>query len=75
MDISAVIVSWNVRELLDRCLQSVYAAAGQPGVGVSRVVVVDNASGDGSAEVVRLRFLRVHSPQRQLTAPWEAGVP
>lgn len=40
----AVIVSYNVRDLLLRCLDSLRAD------GVERIVVVDNASADGSAE-------------------------
>ncbi len=42
------IVSWNTAELLDRCLASLPAALG--GLDAS-VVVVDNASADGSAAV------------------------
>ena len=43
------VVSWNTRELLERCL-----AALQPDVdsGLASVWVVDNASTDGSADVV-----------------------
>lgn len=43
------IVSWNTAELLDRCLRSLPAALG--GVD-AEVVVVDNASNDGSCGVV-----------------------
>jgi GT2 family glycosyltransferase len=44
------VVSWNTRELLDRCLQSMrpYADAGKAAVWVA-----DNASTDGSPEMVR----------------------
>jgi len=44
------IVSWNTAELLDRCLAALPAALGGRD---AEVVVVDNASADGSAEVVR----------------------
>jgi GT2 family glycosyltransferase len=58
-DLGIVIVNWNTRELLDRCLATVYASE-----GVSfRVVVVDNASVDGSADMVRSRY-----PQAELIA-------
>lgn len=51
-EISAIIVSWNVRQLLAECLASLQAA-----VGIDlQVVVVDNASADGSAEMVRRDF-------------------
>ena len=51
-----VIVSWNTRELLNRCLCSVRAAlAAEPGLS-AEVFVVDNASADGSAAMVRDTF-------------------
>ncbi|MGI8588271.1 MAG: glycosyltransferase family 2 protein [Chloroflexia bacterium] len=51
---SVVIVSWNVRDLLRACLRSLPDAAG-PGLSVE-LLVVDNASRDGSAEMVRAEF-------------------
>ena len=56
--VSIIIVNWNVRELLHACLQSVYDQGGLPAEAM-RVIVVDNASGDGSAEMVRTRFPQV----------------
>jgi len=47
--VSIVIVSFNAREHLERCLEAV---AG----GGHEVVVVDNGSGDGSPALVRERF-------------------
>ncbi len=55
MDLSAVVVSWNVRDLLAGCLASLYASL--EGSGISfEVIVVDNASADDSANMVRERF-------------------
>jgi len=54
-DLGIVIVSWNVRELLAACLESVVSA---PSL-TTDIVVVDNASGDGSAEIVRRCFPQV----------------
>ncbi|MEO8082288.1 MAG: glycosyltransferase, partial [Ardenticatenales bacterium] len=46
------IVSWNVRDLVLRCLATVFA-----GHGVTPdVVLVDNASSDGTAAAVRAAF-------------------
>ena len=52
-DLVVVIVSWNGKELLRDCLASL-AGAGQ-GLSV-RTVVVDNASADGSANMVAREF-------------------
>jgi hypothetical protein len=58
-DVSIVIVNWNTRDYLRDCLASVFASE-----GVSyHVVVVDNASTDGSADMVRETF-----PQAELIA-------
>lgn len=55
-DISVVIVSWNVRDRLERCL---YLLERQKGVQ-AETYVVDNASTDGSVQLVRSRFRHVH---------------
>lgn len=46
------VVSWNTRELLDRCLRSLEGDAQR---GVADVWVVDNGSTDGSPDLVRER--------------------
>ncbi len=57
LDLSVIVVSWNVRELLEPCLRSITKAA----QGLSaEIFVVDNASHDGSAEMVRQLFPEVH---------------
>ncbi len=58
LDLGIVILNWNTRDLLKRCLETVYASAGDFS---SQVVVVDNASSDDSAAMVREHF-----PQAQL---------
>ena len=52
--LAVVIVSWNTRELLRDCIHSVLAE----GV-VAQVVVVDNASHDGSATMIQHEFPQV----------------
>ncbi|MFC2023643.1 glycosyltransferase family 2 protein [Chloroflexota bacterium] len=55
MDLIIVIVSFNTRELLADCLNSVYAGLTQSDL-LGQVWVVDNASSDGSAEMVQRKF-------------------
>jgi GT2 family glycosyltransferase len=52
-EVAVAVVSWNTRELLEPCLRSLQADAEE---GLTEVWVVDNASEDGSAELVRERF-------------------
>src|SRR3989338_11561119 len=54
---SVTIVSWNVKTELARCLQAL-AQEQQTGVDF-QVIVVDNASHDGSAQLVRQQFPQV----------------
>lgn len=77
-DLSIVIVSWNVRELLAACLRSIARSQGS-GIGSPEsesasaknltpdtrplpleIIVVDNASSDGSAAMVAAEFPSVH---------------
>ena len=51
--LSVVIVSWNTRALLRDCLESIRSLDAE-------VFVADNASTDGSAELVQTEFPRVH---------------
>lgn len=53
-DLGIVIVNWNTRDLLRRCLETVFASEGPD----YRVVVVDNGSDDGSAQMVEREFPR-----------------
>src|SRR5918998_5482352 len=58
IDLGIIIVSWNVRDLLRRCLHSVDESLRDSKIAY-RVVVVDNASEDGSAEMVQREFPHV----------------
>jgi GT2 family glycosyltransferase len=53
MDLCIVIVSWNTREMLQKCLASIEAHKGQLAV---QTVVVDNDSADGTCEMVTQCF-------------------
>lgn len=50
--VSALVVSYNVKDLLLDCLQAFFASSDVP----CEAVVVDNASSDGSADAVAERF-------------------
>lgn len=54
-DLSVIVVSWNVRDLLARCLASVQAGLAGSDFD-AEIVVVDNASSDGSVAMVREAF-------------------
>jgi N-acetylglucosaminyl-diphospho-decaprenol L-rhamnosyltransferase len=63
LDLSIIIVSWNVLSLLRECLSSLQAS---DGIGWSdgsspqaEVIVVDNGSGDGTAAAIAAEFPRV----------------
>lgn len=67
-DLSIIIVSWNVRDLLFACLSSLQAQRERLAL---QVVVVDSNSSDGSAEMVCSRF-----PWTELIAsPENVGFP
>ena len=62
MDLSIIIVSWNTREYLLRCVGSVFENDGR----ISReVVVVDNGSRDGSGYEVKKAFPSIHLIENQ----------
>lgn len=56
VDLSVIIVNWNTRDLLADCLRSVYDTVTDC---TFEVFVVDNASSDGSAAMVREQFPEV----------------
>ncbi len=56
VDLSIIIVNWNVCDLLRRCLRSILDTR----CSMLEVIVVDNASTDGSVEMVRTEFPGVH---------------
>src|SRR5581483_743369 len=52
-DVTVIIVNYNTRERLRSCLRSVARSNGPPTI---QVIVVDNASSDGSANMVAAEF-------------------
>ncbi len=73
-DLAVVIVNYNAGDYLRRCLDSVERGAGGAAV---EVVVVDNASADGSAGAARGRpgVRLIENPNnRGLSAGWNQGI-
>jgi len=60
--ISIVIVNWNTRELLRKCLTSIYSSMPN---GELEIWVVDNASTDNSSEMVKQLFPAVNIIENQ----------
>lgn len=56
LDLAIIILSYNTRDLLRACLRTVFASQGD---FTCQVCVVDNASSDGSAAMVRAEFPQV----------------
>lgn len=52
IDLSVIILSYNTKDLLEKCLESVVHHPSP----ITEVIVVDNASTDGSAQMVREEF-------------------
>jgi GT2 family glycosyltransferase len=53
MDLSIVLVNWNTKDLLLRCLQTIQEDTRSLS---TEIIVVDNASSDGSVSAVRQQF-------------------
>src|ERR1017187_2294182 len=56
MDLSVIIINWNSRDYLRECLISVIGGTGDL---TCEILVIDNASHDGAAQMVAAEFPRV----------------
>jgi GT2 family glycosyltransferase len=64
-DVSIIVVSFNTRDLLHECLDSALAECARlPDDLRAEILVVDNASGDDSAEMVAAEFAASSAPVR-----------
>jgi|CXWL01.1.fsa_nt_gi GT2 family glycosyltransferase len=70
-DISVVIVSYNVKDLLLKCLDSLHRWA--PPTMAVETIVVDNNSSDGSAAAVTRRFPQVSVIENKFNAGFPAA--
>jgi hypothetical protein len=62
LDVSVVIVNWNTRDFLAACLRSIQQTAHDLNL---EMIVVDNASEDGSQDMLRQEFPAVQLVQNQ----------
>ena len=53
MDLSILVVTYNTKELIEKCIQSVLNYKGKYTV---EIIVVDNNSSDGTSELIRMKF-------------------
>ena len=56
LDLSISIVNWNTKDILRNCLKSIYESTHKISY---EIFVVDNASSDGSSEMVEKEFPQV----------------
>jgi hypothetical protein len=70
VDISIGITTWNQRELLRACLESIFRHA--PRLPFE-VIVVDNASADGTSQMVRASFPQVRLIANEANRGWTGG--
>lgn len=70
LDLSIVIVNWNVRDLLRQCLNSILADLQ---TCTLEIIVIDNASTDGSVEMVRQKFPQVRLIASEVNLGYTGG--
>lgn len=74
MRLAVIILSYNTRELLRQCLRSVFAASALHADQLAiDVIVVDNASPDGSSELVAAEFPQAYLFASQVNLGYTGG--
>ena len=72
--VTVIVVSFNTRDLLRDCIQSILAECDRlPAGAAAEVLIVDNASTDGSAEMVEYEFVAPHPPVRLMRSDVNLG--
>lgn len=69
VEISIVIISWKMRDLLERCLKTIYKYTTDV---TFEVIVIDNNSQDGTSEMIEKHFPQVRlikNPENRGVAP------
>jgi GT2 family glycosyltransferase len=60
VELSIIIVNWNSREYVRKCIRSIYSNLGDV---TFEIIVIDSGSGDGCEEMLRSEFAGVHFVQ------------
>ncbi|MCX7610559.1 MAG: glycosyltransferase family 2 protein [Ignavibacterium sp.] len=69
IDVSIVIISWNMGELLKKCLETIYLYTKNINF---EIIVIDNNSEDGTSEMIRTKFpevVLIKNPKNRGVAP------
>lgn len=69
-DVSVIILNWNTRDMLADCLDTVIKNVGNLTL---KLIVVDNASTDGSQTMLQQRFPQVHLISNQTNVGFARG--
>ena len=70
-DVSVIIVNWNAAATLRACLRALFASEGDP---PREVIVVDNASTDGSLSAIVAEYPDVHVIQNAVNVGFASAV-
>lgn len=71
MDVSVVIINWNTRDILRNCLISIFANTKNVEF---EVIVIDNASSDGSVDMLKSEFPQVVSIENSVNRGYAVAV-
>jgi len=72
--VSIIIVNWNTKDILEDCLNSLIEIEWERIETESEIIVVDNASFDSSAQMVKEKFPEVRLIENQSNPGFGAGV-
>jgi N-acetylglucosaminyl-diphospho-decaprenol L-rhamnosyltransferase len=70
LDVGIIILNWNTRDFLKRCLETVLASEGD---FTYKVIVVDNASSDDSVTMVQAEFPQVELIASEINGGYPYG--
>ena len=70
-DLSIIILNYNVKDLLINCLDSIFKNRGKEDNW--QIIVVDNASEDGSVEAVKKEYPEVELVENKENLGFSAG--